>query len=324
VFEAASWALAASRMPADRRRELWLEPLPAVELANRLRRIPLFDFVSVDELFRIGGMGRQVRYETGQVLYHKNTPATSLQFLLDGKVAVEAAAPAAPRDIAAPAALAFDEVLEGRPCPGDSRAVDRAICLALGADEFYSLLSDNTMIAQGLFRMLLGREGAGAWRGVLAGPDAATLPAGSSTLTAIEKMVVLQAIPVFARASGDELMGLAGITRQVPLGAVGAKLFGEADAAAIYTVLSGELQLESPQGGATTRVLPGQTVGVFETLVGGMAGLRATVAAPGAVLRLEREDLFDQLADHVDLLQGVFSALLRDGSGSLPAGQAGA
>ena len=28
VFEAASWALAAKRMPAERRRSLWLEPLP--------------------------------------------------------------------------------------------------------------------------------------------------------------------------------------------------------------------------------------------------------------------------------------------------------
>ena len=51
VFEAASWALAAKRMPAERRRSLWLEPLPAVELASRLRSVPLFAFASVDELF---------------------------------------------------------------------------------------------------------------------------------------------------------------------------------------------------------------------------------------------------------------------------------
>ena len=42
VFEAASWTLAERRMPAERRRELWLEPLPAAELAGRLRRLPLF------------------------------------------------------------------------------------------------------------------------------------------------------------------------------------------------------------------------------------------------------------------------------------------
>ena len=70
-------------------------------------------------------------------------------------------------------------------------------------------------------------------------------------------MVVLQAIPVFARASGDELMGLAGITRQAPLGEAGARLFGEADAAAIYTVLSGELRPGSPQGRAAPRSASG-------------------------------------------------------------------
>ncbi|MGH9221700.1 MAG: Npt1/Npt2 family nucleotide transporter, partial [Vicinamibacterales bacterium] len=51
VFEAASWALAGNRVAAERRRQLWQEPLPAVELADRLRRVPLFEFVEVRELF---------------------------------------------------------------------------------------------------------------------------------------------------------------------------------------------------------------------------------------------------------------------------------
>ena len=46
VFEAASWALAEQRMPAERRRELWLEPLPAAEIAGRLRALPLFASVT--------------------------------------------------------------------------------------------------------------------------------------------------------------------------------------------------------------------------------------------------------------------------------------
>ena len=73
VFEAASWALAAQRMAADERRSRWMEPLPAVELADRLRRMPLFDYVSVDELFRIADAGRQVRHEHGRVLYEQGT-----------------------------------------------------------------------------------------------------------------------------------------------------------------------------------------------------------------------------------------------------------
>src|SRR5207249_5271055 len=66
VFEAASWALASWRMPTEDRRAKWLEPLPAVEVASRLRGVPLFELVSVDELFRIAAIGKQVRYEAGQ------------------------------------------------------------------------------------------------------------------------------------------------------------------------------------------------------------------------------------------------------------------
>ena len=77
-------------------------------------------------------------------------------------------------------------------------------------------------MAQGLFRMLLAKETAKAWRGVLVAKAAMTLPSSVESMTPIQKMVVLQDIPIFSRASADQLMGLAGITRQVPLGPAGA------------------------------------------------------------------------------------------------------
>src|SRR5688572_13773724 len=86
VFEAASWALAEQRMPAERRRELWLEPLPAAELASRLRELPLFASVSVDELFRIASAARQVRHDPGALLLQEGSVPESIHFLLDGHV----------------------------------------------------------------------------------------------------------------------------------------------------------------------------------------------------------------------------------------------
>ena len=88
VFEAASWALAANRVKAERRKQLWQEPLPAVELADRLRKVPLFDFTHVDELFRLARLGRQVRYEQGRAVCERGELAASIQFLLDGRVTV--------------------------------------------------------------------------------------------------------------------------------------------------------------------------------------------------------------------------------------------
>jgi hypothetical protein len=42
------------------------------------------------------------------------------------------------------------------------------------------------------------------------------------------------------------------------------------------------------------------------------------VAREGAALRLDHEELFDVLADHVGLLQGVFSGLLQGSTGVSP------
>jgi len=51
-------------------------------------------------------------------------------------------------------------------------------------------------------------------------------------------------------------------------------------------------------------------VGLAETLSGSAASARAVVTRSGRALRLDRDDLFAVLTDHVDLMQGVFSEVL--------------
>jgi ATP:ADP antiporter, AAA family len=313
VFEAASWALAACRLPAGQRRALWMEPLPAVELANRLRGIPLFSYVSIDELFRIAGMSRQVRYETGRMLYQQGTPAESLQFLMDGKIAVSKPG-MPPQEREATCALAFDEVLEGSPMRQTVRTIDSAICLELNSDEFLTLLSNSSPIVQGLFRMFLGHRSAASWRKILRTTASNAIEAPTPVmLTPIEKTIVLQNVPIFSRATADHLLALAAITHQLPFTTDG-NLFIEGDRPAIYIVLSGQFALDSPSGGEAVSARPGDIVGTYETLGGEQMGWRVRTVEPGSVLRIDRDELFDLLADNVDLLQGIFSVLVRESS----------
>src|SRR4029453_15364662 len=101
-------------MTPKQRAARWLEPLPAVEIADRLRKLPVFRHTSVDELFRIAGTGRQVRRESGRVLYEAGQRAPDLEFLLDG--AITSAEPdGEPETVNAPAALGFQEVFENVP-----------------------------------------------------------------------------------------------------------------------------------------------------------------------------------------------------------------
>ncbi len=308
VCDAASWALAAHRL-SDERRDLWMEPLPAVELADRLRAIPLFDFVSVDELFRVAGTGRQVRHEGGRELYHEGTQATDVQFLLEGSVRVSGGG-RAPCDLAAPAALAFENMLEGSPLRHTICAADRAICLSLGGDEFLTMLSDNIVLAQGLFRMLLDTPKARQWRTVYTPPtEVEPATPRSLPLQPLEKVLLLRQNPLLERATVQQLLALAAIAREVPLTA-GSVLFTETDPPAVYHVLTGEVRLEA-DGADPIVARPGSTIGVPETLAGVSLGRRATVTREGQAVRIDHDELFDVLADHIDLLQGLFSGLLR-------------
>ena len=313
VFEAASWALAAKRL-AERRWDLWLEPVPSVELVDRLREIPLFDFVSVDELFRIATAARQVRHEPGREIYHEGQHPENVQFLIEGTVHVGDGAAA--REICRPAALAFDELLEGRPMAHSVRAADRAVCLVIGRDHLLTALSDNVEEAHGLFRLLLGRPHLRKWP-VIHRPDVVGDLAAATTipLSAADKMRVLRRMPLFERALVTQLIELAGVAREIAAPA-GTVLYEPSDEPAILHVISGELLL----AGESVEPLvagPGATVGISETLAGDPLNRRVTARDQVLMLRLDRTALFDVAADHVGVLQGLFSVLLLNDDGSV-------
>ncbi|MEZ5418285.1 MAG: Npt1/Npt2 family nucleotide transporter [Vicinamibacterales bacterium] len=304
VFEAASWALAAHRMPAERRRALWQEPLPAVELADRLRRVRLFDFVSVDELFRIASLGRQVRHEAGQAIATQGQPADALHVVLDGRVS------SARDGEPGLTMIGFDEMLEGRPMQATVTALEPAITLTMPSDAFLGLLSENVEIAQGIFRLLLETRCAPAWRTVVHGelPDDLTRRVADG-VQPLDGLLLLQSSPLLHRATTAELVRLAGAARIVPL-AAGDTLFKAGDGAAIHAIVGGRVDVVA-EGTPADTAESGDIVGMYETLSGRPMTSSATVSLAGTALRIEHDRLFELLADHLPLLQGIFSGLLR-------------
>ncbi|HXE80454.1 MAG TPA: cyclic nucleotide-binding domain-containing protein, partial [Vicinamibacterales bacterium] len=257
---------------------------------------------------------RQVRYEPGRIIYTQGAPAADMQLLLEGQVArLEGSARGLPAgNIDAPAPLCFEEVIEGAPVDATLRAVDQAICLSLSSEQVLALLSENVDLAQGLFRTVLERN---AWLRSHAVLKGGLSQAGTSRLTggvqAVEKILLIGEMPVFARASTADLAALAAIARETPLSA-GQSLFKEGAPPALYLVLSGEITLEPVAGSEPEKAGPGDTIGLYETLVGAQTmARRAEATAAGTALRIERDALFDLLTDRIELLQTLFSAVLR-------------
>jgi AAA family ATP:ADP antiporter len=307
VFEAASWALAERRMPAERRRELWLEPLPAAELAGRLRHLPLFARVSVDELFRLAGTARQVRHEPGSMLLTEGTVPETVHLLLDGTVTASSR-DGAPRSVDAPVALGFDEALAGTALRETVRTAEVAVTLVLTADELRTLLSNNTDLAAGLFATVADRIDEQRAAVHSTGADLEQLALRG--LAPIEKVLALQRLPLLSNVSADEMRHLAGVAQTVTLTAP-STLFPESAAPAIWLILSGEVSLESSAGAAAVTARSGDAIGSLHTMAGRPLGRSADVTRGGIALRIDREDLFALLGERPELLRQIFAGMFR-------------
>jgi AAA family ATP:ADP antiporter len=314
VFEAASWALAANRVAAERRKQLWQEPLPAVELADRLRHITLFDFVEVRQLFWLARLGRQFRHESGRTIYSRGVAATTVHFLLEGTVTVSGAG--GKREVRAPAALGVEEVLEGSPMQSTIVAAERSITLSLTSDEFLALLSENVELAEGIFRMMIASRDLVTGNTLIRGTLPADLKAAAEEeLRPIDRVFLLQSSPLLAHATAAQLWRLSANARPVTA-AAGKEIVQRGSAPSIVIVLSGLLRVESA---AVETADTGDVIGMYETLAGVPIDATVTAQTNAHLLRLDRTALFELLADHTDLFQGVFSILLRAAASRPPA-----
>jgi CRP-like cAMP-binding protein len=313
VFEAASWALAERRMPADRRRELWLEPLPAAEIASRLRTLPLFASISVDELFRLASTSRQVRHQPGAVLLQEGAVPETIHVLLDGRV-TSSGTKASPETIEAPATLGFVHALQGVAVRNTIRTIDTAVTLALTVDEFRTLLADNTDLVRGLFTTLAERADPASISDLRStGSVSEFRELTADGLSPVEKILALQRVPVFARIAADEMGALAAIVRTVPMTA-GTALFSASAPAALWVILSGEVALDAAAGGDQVLAKAGDIVGSFSMLSGQPLGKTADVRRSGIALKLDRDELFDLLGERPELLRQLFEGMFRIGT----------
>ena len=299
VSAAADWVLAArdaERAGAAR------DGLPVVELADRLGHIAIFEFVSVDELFRVIESGQEVRYAAGQAVGVEGA-TEAVELLIDGSVR-QVVAPERHRDLPAPGVLGLEEVLQGIPTLHPPLANESCVCFRIRADDFMAMVADDVRLAQGLFRLLLGADGRSN-----GGPvhlPAVALP--GSDLQPFDKAMLVRQHPLLSRAAVGDLLALVGAARELSLWE-GETLFRDDDAASLCLVLDGIVQLEA-NGDGPLVVGPGGMMLVAETLAGALAGCRGTVVRACRVLRAERDDVFNVLSERTTLLQDLFSGII--------------
>ena len=126
----------------------------------------------------------------------------------------------------------------------------------------------------------------------------------------IERVILLQAVDVFERVPSEQLAHVAAIATEVSFES-GAMLFHVNDSSdAMFVVLEGEVRL-SRNGQVVTTAGPGEAFGTWSLFDDEPRVVDAQAATDVVLLRLDRVDFIDLLADNVEITQGVLKGIVQ-------------
>lgn len=130
------------------------------------------------------------------------------------------------------------------------------------------------------------------------------------TLTTLDKAIRLQRVELFSDMETDALAlaGSIAVQIQCPPETIIFKEGGSSDA--LYIVLEGRIRLTRGDREIFS-VGPGETLGNWALFDDQPTMATATCVEDTSVLKIEREDFFDLLADHADMTQKMFKALVK-------------
>ncbi|MBI2504665.1 MAG: cyclic nucleotide-binding domain-containing protein [Candidatus Latescibacteria bacterium] len=129
-------------------------------------------------------------------------------------------------------------------------------------------------------------------------------------LTTVEKVMLLREVDIFSQVSTEQLAYLAAILEEqhCPAGEVVYQQQDPADA--MYLVASGQVRVHREQLEITVAG-PGEAFGTWALFDEEPRLSAATAVEDALLLRLDKEDFIDLLADNVEITQGVLKALVK-------------
>ena len=128
--------------------------------------------------------------------------------------------------------------------------------------------------------------------------------------TVIEKVIFLQNVDIFSEVSTEQLGYLAVISEEVSFPKT-ETIYREQDPPdAMYLVLDGRVRLHRDSLEVTVAG-PGEAFGTWALFDDEPRVVTATALEEARLLRIDKEDFIDLLAENVQITQGVLKALAR-------------
>jgi hypothetical protein len=146
-------------------------------------------------------------------------------------------------------------------------------------------------------------------------------PQGANAMLTVEKVLILRAVPIFRLTPDHILAELAGILKEITL-EPDTELIKEGDFGdCMFVIVQGAVKVH--RGGEVLATLGSRDiVGEMSVLDPEPRSASVTTTASTRVLRIDRADFFDMMADRVEIAQGILSVLCQrlraGGSGARP------
>jgi len=138
-----------------------LSSLAQIEKVMLLRSVALFAHCSAEEVIRIAAIAGERQYKTGQEIYRAKDVPDALYCVVEGSVSLRAddgsATTIGPKEM-----FGVRSILRGRLRLLDAIASEDTVALAIEADDFFDLLSNNIEIVKALFREVMSESDDGS------------------------------------------------------------------------------------------------------------------------------------------------------------------
>jgi len=129
-------------------------------------------------------------------------------------------------------------------------------------------------------------------------------------LTVIEKVVFLQDIEAFAEIPIEQLTHIASITEEVQLEPDTTLIKQNEPAEALYFIVKGKIRIL--RNGRSIEVGEKDVIGAWSLFDDELPNLATAVTLePTLLLRIDREDFLNIVADYVEITEGIFKSLAR-------------
>lgn len=133
--------------------------LTTLQKAELLQKLELFSEASVEDLYRLAAIAQEVEFAAGQTIYHQDDFGDAFYLIVQGRMDCYSESDEKRVTLAEGESVGLASVLTRESRQMHAKTLEDTFALAIGAEDFYNLLSCNPEITVSLIKYFVKKVG---------------------------------------------------------------------------------------------------------------------------------------------------------------------